>query len=91
MKLIDRKDSVSAHGEFTEERVRIIKNTDDLALVIANTRPESERDSPIALFSRADPTHRAIVEGTLTSLMCPKFPCPSRGAGTSRTNWKGNN
>ena len=64
MKLIDRKDSVAAHGEFTEERVRIIKNTDDLALVIANTRPESEKDSPIALFSRADPTHRAIVEGT---------------------------
>lgn len=65
LKLVERKESVSSHGEFTDDRVRVIRNTEELALVINNTRPEADDGaSPVSLYVRSDPVHKAFVEGT---------------------------
>lgn len=73
LKLIERKDNVSSHGEFTDDRVRVIRNTEELAVVINNTRKTEVDASPVVLYSRSDPVHKAYIEGTFKPDIS-KFP-----------------
>lgn len=74
LNLVERKEGVSAHGEFTDDRIRVIRTPEELALVIKNTRPKTEEnENPLALYSRSDPVHKAFVEGAFKPDIT-KFP-----------------
>lgn len=60
-------------GEFNEEHNRIIRNHEDLALVVNATRQVNSKECPIVEFKALDPKHQAFVKGSFKPDVS-KFP-----------------
>lgn len=63
-------------GEFDETRSRVLRNLDDLATVINETRPQDLERIPIAEFSAKNAQHQSIADGSFKpdALRFPALP-----------------
>lgn len=63
----------SSFGEFDAEHKRILRTSEDLALIIESTRSQSKDLIPIALLDLLDPMHKVFISGTFKPDIS-KFP-----------------
>lgn len=53
----------SQFGEFDAENNRVLRSSEDLALIISSTRDCGKEQIPVTLFKANDPVHKLIKEG----------------------------